>query len=86
MADPRTHIRLRDILDEIEGVRDHDGPDKNLPVDLKAPRPEVPCERIRALGNFLRYEYASIDNARIWSIVTEHLQPLEAAVRAFSPR
>ena len=55
---------------------------KNLPGDLKAEQPQVPWERIRALGNFLRHEYAAIDNARIWSIVTDHLEPLEAAVRA----
>jgi uncharacterized protein with HEPN domain len=54
---------------------------KNLPADLKTQQPEIPWERIRALGNFLRHEYASIDNARIWSIVTEHLEPLETAVR-----
>jgi uncharacterized protein with HEPN domain len=54
---------------------------KNLPADLKARRPQIPWERIRALGNFLRHEYAAIDNARIWNIVTEQLDPLEAAVR-----
>ena len=37
---------------------------KNLPPDLKAQRPEIAWERIRALGNFLRHEYATIDNAR----------------------
>jgi uncharacterized protein with HEPN domain len=55
---------------------------KNLPTEVKADRPEIPWERIRALGNLLRHEYASIDNARIWSIVTDHLTPLEAAARA----
>lgn len=55
---------------------------KNLPADLKARRPEIPWDSIRALGNFLRHEYASIDNARIWNIVEEHLAPLEAAARA----
>ena len=54
---------------------------KNLPEDLKGQRPDIPWQRIRVLGNFLRHEYASIDNARIWSIVTEHLDPLELAVR-----
>lgn len=49
---------------------------------MKEQRPEIPWERIRVLGNFLRHEYASIDNARIWSIVTEHLEPLEIAARA----
>jgi uncharacterized protein with HEPN domain len=54
---------------------------KNLPADLKARRPEIAWARIRALGNFLRHEYGEIDNARIWSIVTVQLEPLEAAVR-----
>ena len=54
---------------------------KNLPADLKAHRVEIPWPRIQALGNFLRHEYAAIDNVRIWSIVTEHLGPLET-VRA----
>ena len=55
---------------------------KNLPAELKARQPDIPWERIRVLGNFLRHEYASIDNARIWNIVTEHLEPLHSAVRA----
>ena len=54
---------------------------KNLPADLKARRPEIPWGRIQALGNFLRHEYAAIDNDRIWSIVVDHLPALEAAVR-----
>lgn len=54
----------------------------NLPADVKARRLEIPWPRIQALGNFLRHEYAAVDNIRIWSIVTEHLPPLETAVRA----
>lgn len=59
---------------------------KNLPPDLKALWPEIPWGRISALRNFLHHEYASIDNARIWSIVTEQLDPLEEAVRALLAR
>ena len=112
MADARAHVRLQDILDEIEldeieGIRsvtmglsfvDFDRSwvtvratqhalliiseaVKNLPADLKARRPEVPWSRIQALGNFLRHEYAAIDNARIWSIVVDHLPALDSAVR-----
>lgn len=54
---------------------------KNLPEEVKGRQPQIPWERIRVLGNFLRHEYASIDNARIWNIVSEHLRPLEVAVR-----
>ena len=52
---------------------------KNLPADVKARRPEIPWGRIQALGNFLRHEYAAIDNDRIWSIVVDHLPALEYA-------
>jgi uncharacterized protein with HEPN domain len=34
---------------------------RNLPADLKARRPEIPWNRIRALGNFLRHEYGEIE-------------------------
>ncbi|HVL70432.1 MAG TPA: HepT-like ribonuclease domain-containing protein [Beijerinckiaceae bacterium] len=55
---------------------------KHLPEEATGMRPEIPWGRIRALGNFLRHDYASIDNAVIWSIVTAHLGPLEDAVQA----
>jgi uncharacterized protein with HEPN domain len=40
---------------------------KNLPQDLKARRADSPWHRIQTLGNFLRHEYAAIDNARLWT-------------------
>lgn len=52
-----------------------------ISTSLPCTRTDIPWERIGALGNFLRHEYASIDHARIWGIVTEHLAPLEEAVR-----
>ncbi len=58
---------------------------KNLPADLKARRPEIPWERIRVLGNFLRHEYASIDNARLWNIVEEQLGPLVKRCAGIAP-
>lgn len=55
---------------------------KNLPDDMKDSRPDIAWHRIGALGNFLRHEYATIDNRRIWDVVQNHLGRLESAVRA----
>jgi uncharacterized protein with HEPN domain len=55
---------------------------KHLPASLKETRPEVPWEKIHGLGNLLRHEYRRIDPDILWSIVTEHLGPLDAAAAA----
>jgi uncharacterized protein with HEPN domain len=55
---------------------------KHLPASLKETRPEVPWEKIHGLGNLLRHEYRRIDPEILWSIVTEHLGPLDAAAAA----
>jgi uncharacterized protein with HEPN domain len=53
---------------------------KNLPVSLKELRPEVEWHKINGLGNLLRHEYRHIDPDILWSIVTDHLEPLDEAV------
>ncbi len=55
---------------------------KNSPDGIKASQPEIPWSCIGALGNFLRHEYATIDNRRIWDVVENHLGRLETAVRS----
>lgn len=54
---------------------------KNVSADAKSEKPDIPWGRISALGNFLRHEYAAIDNRRLWDIVQNHLDPLDLAVR-----
>ena len=54
---------------------------KHLSPSLKELRPEVPWEKIHGLGNLLRHEYRRIDPEILWSIVTEHLDPLDAAAQ-----
>jgi uncharacterized protein with HEPN domain len=55
---------------------------KHIPDDLRAKRPEVPWKRIHGLGNMLRHEYRRIDSDILWSVVTENLNDLDAAVKA----
>lgn len=54
---------------------------KNISTETKGEKTDIPWGRISALGNFLRHEYAAIDNRRLWDIVQNHLDPLDLAVR-----
>ena len=55
---------------------------KHIPADLKESRPEVPWQKIHGLGNMLRHEYRRIDPAILWSVVADHIEPLDRAVAA----
>lgn len=55
---------------------------KNLPEEIKAQRPEIAWNRIHGLGNMLRHEYRHIDAEILWSIITDHLDTLDAAAAA----
>ncbi|KMO31782.1 hypothetical protein VQ02_25315 [Methylobacterium variabile] len=55
---------------------------KHVPPDLKASAPSVPWRQIHGLGNMLRHEYRRIDPVVLWSVITEHLAPLDAAAVA----
>ena len=55
---------------------------KHLPEEMKSAHPEVPWPKIHGLGNMLRHEYRRIDPEILWSIITEHLQPLDTAAAA----
>jgi uncharacterized protein with HEPN domain len=52
---------------------------KNLPADMKAQRPEIEWNKIHGLGNMLRHEYRHIDAEILWSIIVDHLDPLDVA-------
>jgi len=54
---------------------------KNLPPEVTAKHPDIPWRRMIALGNFLRHEYATIDNRLIWDIVVNHLPMLDLSIR-----
>ncbi|WP_288429165.1 HepT-like ribonuclease domain-containing protein [uncultured Agrobacterium sp.] len=54
---------------------------RHLPDDLTALAPDVPWKQIRGIGNILRHEYHKIADDVVWAVVTDHIQPLEDAVR-----
>ncbi|AWN50582.1 HepT-like ribonuclease domain-containing protein [Methylobacterium sp. 17Sr1-1] len=59
---------------------------KHIPPDLKALEPSVPWRQIHGLGNMLRHDYRRIDPVVPWSVVTEHLAPLDTAAAALLDR
>ena len=57
-----------------------------MPEAWLAERPEVPWADIRGTRNIITHVYHGIDIGVIWSIVVQHLEPLEIAVRALAER
>ena len=54
---------------------------KALPLDLLNQYPEVDWVAVRALGNVLRHDYQSVDDATLWEIVSRKLPELAPVVR-----
>lgn len=59
---------------------------KRLPAELKAQHPDVPWDKVAAIGNRFRHEYFRIDDNVIWEVVIRHLRPLREAVAAIRGR
>jgi len=100
-------VRLHDILDEINGVRNEttglrfetfeevwllrrgceraieiiSEASRHLPDELKSTEPSVAWRQIAGNGNVLRHNYENISVPVMWDIITNHLDPLEQAVR-----
>jgi uncharacterized protein with HEPN domain len=55
---------------------------RHLPAEAKAVHAAVPWPQVAAIGNVLRHEYQRVEPRLIWNLVTAHLPPLEAAIRA----
>ena len=55
---------------------------KHIPPELKAACPEIPWQKTHGLGNLLRHEYRRVDPQVLWSVITEHLVPLQEAVES----
>jgi uncharacterized protein with HEPN domain len=49
---------------------------------MKGRHPSIPWSKVRDIGNVLRHGYEIVDPRVIWTIVTEDLAPLKAAVEA----
>ena len=55
---------------------------RRLPDDVLARHPELPWEKIRAIGNVLRHEYHRVSDKAVWDVVQIELEPLAAVPRA----
>ena len=44
--------------------------------------PEIEWPQLRAVGNFLRYEYDRIEVSRVWLMIEDDLPPLKTTVQA----
>ena len=53
---------------------------------MKALEPTIPWQDIAGIGNVFRHDYQAVSVPIVWNIVTEHLPPLEAAVRRMLDR
>jgi uncharacterized protein with HEPN domain len=53
---------------------------KHIPPDLRETQAQVPWQQIHGLGNLLRHEYRRIDPSILWSVITDHLGPLDDAI------
>ncbi len=53
---------------------------RHIPDELLVSAPDVPWKKIRGIGNILRHEYHKIADDVIWSVVTENMGPLRAAI------
>jgi uncharacterized protein with HEPN domain len=51
-----------------------------LPDEAKSLRPEVPWQKVRAIGNVLRHEYHGLSGRIIWGVVSDELPALQNAV------
>ncbi|MGL4638035.1 MAG: HepT-like ribonuclease domain-containing protein [Beijerinckiaceae bacterium] len=55
---------------------------RHIPDELLASQPQIPWSDIRTIGNIIRHEYHRVDPDVIWSVATDDLPALKAAVEA----
>lgn len=54
---------------------------RHVPDAMKTVEADTPWREIAAIGNVLRHEYHRVDDEIVYTIVTQQLHGLEAAVR-----
>lgn len=53
-----------------------------VPDDLKNTRPEIPWERVRAIGNVMRHEYDGLSDQIVWNVIADEFPRLKMAINA----
>jgi uncharacterized protein with HEPN domain len=62
------------------------GGSRRIPRDLKATEPDVDWSALASLGNVLRHEYQRVDPGHLWTLLTDEVGPLSAALRRLEER
>ena len=55
---------------------------RRLPDELNARHPDIPWQKVAAIGNVLRHEYRLISAPLMWEVVRDYLRPLQEVCRA----
>ena len=59
---------------------------RHLPNEVFQRHPDIPWNKIKAIGNILRHEYHRIAPKIIWDVVQFELGPLERVIRVEAER
>jgi uncharacterized protein with HEPN domain len=52
---------------------------RHIPEETLDQQPQIPWPLVKGIGNILRHEYHRIAPKVIWTVVTQHLEPLRIA-------
>jgi uncharacterized protein with HEPN domain len=55
---------------------------RRLPDDLKLRHPDIPWQRVAAIGNRIRHEYDGVNLSLLWKIGQDHIPALERVCKA----
>ncbi len=53
---------------------------RHIPIDVKAKYPNVPWQKISAIGNLLRHEYGLVEDIVIWRVAETSLPELKPVI------
>lgn len=76
-ADSRTYdavIRNLEVMGEAV---------KHVPDDVRAQIVDIDLKKIAGMRDILSHDYFGIDNDIVWDVITNKLDPLEAAIRKY---
>lgn len=51
-----------------------------LPEEVRQLRPDIPWDRVRAIGNVLRHQYHGVSTPLVWRVVIDELPKLRQAI------